>query len=610
MADEDNNYGGVPLKLNQETASTTNFTKSPQQQQHENLKNKITRTNRTLSIATQTDDDDPHMVAHFKNNNNNNNCDNCGNQMICWNCDKSMINLIMIKQTKNSSEIRNCESVIERGGMGEHDRDMGGAAGTMIGNKGELLLQAIQRTGHAHSTEQLDKINDNNNKLTLFNNLTSNKSITSDKMCERSECDKINIQLNKSSGVPLDASDCRECKRQKTKHNYTSACPSSSAVDSSTLSSYRRTMSECLVGLNEMNMLKQYFGEESQSQSQSSPSRSRKCMDANAICEEDLKCGELKKYRRAFSEDTINGAMDGEDEEEQQFGESNDDDECIVIKCHCPPEEEYKTTPIANLQQLEKPLKIEMPAESCVSTSSSISPHKKQIIVKHTPKINLAKLFNQNDSGIGQDVDSPDGNNNLNQEDQVFNFNTNKDKMDCFCSPPGNVSSQLQLSPRFMQSNALLKRRSRNFSDRSSISERSSIGSDEHLSDDDYHYLMQLNLEKEKGKQQQQQLKTTPSTVNKISLYKKFATKSHVAFNKLPLLGTLEESLLKNRFQPKSEVSGFNVLLGASGNFCPTQLTIPAQTYFYEFHGLQHMATPYVVSFYLFLSFWLFLSFF
>lgn len=140
----------------------------------------------------------------------------------------------------------------------------------------------------------------------------------------------------------------------------------------------------------------------------------------------------------------------------------------------------------------------------------------------------------------------------------------------------------------------MLKRRSRHLSDRSSFSERSSIGSDEHLSDDEAIYLQNL---KSSSSSASTPSVGTPSLSTKISsLYKKFANKTESSFGRLPLLGTLEESLLKNRFTPKSIVSGFKVLLGASGSFCPTQLTIPAQTYYYEFHGRQHMATPYMVS--------------
>lgn len=47
---------------------------------------------------------------------------------------------------------------------------------------------------------------------------------------------------------------------------------------------------------------------------------------------------------------------------------------------------------------------------------------------------------------------------------------------------------------------------------------------------------------------------------------------------------------------PTFHVPGFKVLLGASGGFCPTQLTIPSSTSFYELHG-QCLSTPYLVRF-------------
>lgn len=67
------------------------------------------------------------------------------------------------------------------------------------------------------------------------------------------------------------------------------------------------------------------------------------------------------------------------------------------------------------------------------------------------------------------------------------------------------------------------------------------------------------------------------------------------AFGQRPLLGSIEESLLQRRMTPKFLVSGFRVLLGASGAFCPKQLTIPAKSYFYELSG-QSQTTPYMVS--------------
>ncbi|XP_004533723.1 uncharacterized protein LOC101461048 [Ceratitis capitata] len=125
------------------------------------------------------------------------------------------------------------------------------------------------------------------------------------------------------------------------------------------------------------------------------------------------------------------------------------------------------------------------------------------------------------------------------------------------------------LSPRFAKQAAIYKRRSRHLSDRS---DRSSLGSDEQFSDEDL----------ESGGMY------SPAT----SPLKQCARVA-AAFGRQPLLGNLEESLLQKRLMPKVEVMGFKVLLGASGGFCPTQLTIPAASYFYELRG-ESLSTPYV----------------
>lgn len=68
--------------------------------------------------------------------------------------------------------------------------------------------------------------------------------------------------------------------------------------------------------------------------------------------------------------------------------------------------------------------------------------------------------------------------------------------------------------------------------------------------------------------------------------------------NVYSLAGSIEESLLQRCFVPTFHVPGFKVLLGASGGFCPTQLTIPSSTSFYELHG-QCLSTPYLVSYFI-----------
>ncbi|XP_054739703.1 protein Atossa [Anastrepha obliqua] len=125
------------------------------------------------------------------------------------------------------------------------------------------------------------------------------------------------------------------------------------------------------------------------------------------------------------------------------------------------------------------------------------------------------------------------------------------------------------LSPRFAKQAAIYKRRSRHLSDRS---DRSSLGSDEQLSDEDL----------ESG-----------SMYSPVTSPLKQCARVAAAFGRKPLLGNLEESLLQKRLMPKVEVMGFKVLLGASGGFCPTQLTIPAGAYFYELRG-ESLSTPYV----------------
>ncbi|XP_005176019.1 protein Atossa [Musca domestica] len=125
------------------------------------------------------------------------------------------------------------------------------------------------------------------------------------------------------------------------------------------------------------------------------------------------------------------------------------------------------------------------------------------------------------------------------------------------------------LSPRFIKASALYKRRSRHLSDRS---DRSSLGSDEQFSDEDLDCGMY-----------------SPFATSPVKLRSRLSA----VFGRKPILGNLEESLLQRRLVPKIEVMGFKLLLGASGGFCPTQLTIPAAAYFYELKG-ETLSTPYL----------------
>jgi Domain of unknown function (DUF4210) len=497
-----------------------------------------------LSIATQTEvfDDQPSK------------CDCCGEDLQCWNCDTNQPNFRSQATSSLSS------------------------TGTLVGNKADLLLQAIQRTADAHPEGPRDKTKDNiftSSKSSHHGD--SSQAVVSD---ASGECDtKINDNNNYlisnnnnvDDGDKGDAhleveSDCRLCKRQKTRHIYTTSMSVSSA---SSGGSYRRTMSECLVGMNPDNDEDEVDGAMSYS-----PLPVHNCDDAEfnyatnqtQLSPDDaLSYGDLKAYRRAFSEDVINQLP-----AESCCFESSED---VTIKCnHCRSAKTLMESPAALKLTPNVTLLQARPV-------SAMSPHKK---LQKIPKINLSSLFDtiqpHDDSGIVGDT-SP-------TTDSVFAFNNS--------SPASSYPPTLmQLSPRFPRgTNSFLKRRSRHMSDRSSISEYSNISDEE----EDILKVIVATTAAEPVEQLKPPAPSPSSSKISSSLYKKFVTKTHAAFNKLPLLGTIEESLLRDRFQPKAIVSGFKLLLGASGSFCPTQLTIPAQTFFYEFQGLKHMSTPYVVS--------------
>lgn len=525
-------------------------------------KDKTTRL-KTLSIATQTEAADDVASSSM--------CNNCGEKLQCWSCDKN--------QTKFKNPTTSSMSI-----------NIGSVVGTMIGNKADLLLQALQRTADAHPDGGVvarDKTKDN-----IFNSSNSQHGDSSTAtpstvaIDARSDCDTAidnNYLINNNNNnihAPVDGdkcdarleseSDCRLCKRQKTRHNYTA---SMSVSSTSSGGSYRRTMSECLVGLIPDDDEDDVDGDMIYS-----PLPVHNCdaefnyatNAASASVEDALSSSELKAYRRAFSEDVINQLP-----AESCCFESRDDEDYLTIKCSCcegvnllkESTSVLKLTPNVTLQQV-RPVRPILPPEKFVNGKQ----HQK------IPKINLSYVFDnighKDDSGIGQDIVEPSP-----TSDNVFEFNS---------SPASSYPPTLmQLSPKFSRgSNSLLKRRSRHISDRSSISEYSNFSDDEEdVLKTPSEPAVQLPTPK------------AQSSTSKISsLYKKFVTKTHAAFNKLPLLGSIEESLLRDRFQPKAIVGGFKLLLGASGLFCPTQLTIPAQTFFYEFHGMKHMSTPYVVS--------------
>ncbi|KAL1396660.1 hypothetical protein pipiens_010380 [Culex pipiens pipiens] len=520
--------------------------------------------------------------------------------------------------------------------------------------KAELLLQAIQRTAiindHQPTAADDDAVDaatahfSNNNYYSGSYN--DNNNVGSDTAkCERSECDTFTF-----SKEPLDLGDCRLCKRQKTKHNFKLALKSDSESGSGSSSSSsgtsstnnsppgcRRTLSESLVG---------HFTLPSSSKSAIGAKHGGGAVKRDSEGDDDLSEGrlststgavgtlsfeQLKSYRRAFSEDVIDtislsGALSGDNKEEcQQCGcgkstlknaqNAHGSSSLFATPhaaCRLPP----TSTPAAGCSKA--PLFVNCTESDCsVSTASSVSPHKKQILsctavsgakpapaAYYTiPKINLTNIFNvsplaREDSGFASTsspipIDESVGG----SSGGVFNFSESSRLMvQKSSSAPTCHLSPGSLSPRFLR-HAYKHQRSRYLSERSSVSERSSIGSDEQLSEDEYPFLVDSN-----GTSYGSNFHLSPSTTPLSPLkfgsaqqrpFSRSFSKNLFRFGRLPLLGTLEESLLQRRISPKFQVADFKVLLGASGSFCPTQLTIPVASYFYELPG-QHLSTPYV----------------
>uniref|UniRef100_A0A1Q3F5A3 Atos-like conserved domain-containing protein n=1 Tax=Culex tarsalis TaxID=7177 RepID=A0A1Q3F5A3_CULTA len=517
--------------------------------------------------------------------------------------------------------------------------------------KAELLLQAIQRTAIINEHHQPTAGDDDaaahfSNNNYYSGSYNDNNNVGSDTAkCERSECDTFTF-----SKEPLDLGDCRLCKRQKTKHNFKLALSAQSDSESGSSSGSgssstnnsppgcRRTLSESLVGHFTLPSPSLVVGAKN-----GAVKRDSKGADDDDDGIDDLSEGrlststgavgtlsfeQLKSYRRAFSEDVIDtislsGALGASKEDFQQCGCVKPSPKDVPashrslfatphVASRLPP----TSTPAAGSSKT--PLFVNCTESDCsVSTASSVSPHKRQILsctavsgVKSSPppppqqafytipKINLSNIFNvsplaREDSGFAS-TSSPIP---IDESGGVFNFSESSRLMvQKSSSAPTCHLSPGSLSPRFLR-HAYKHQRSRYLSERSSVSERSSIGSDEQLSEDEYPFLVDSN-----GTSYGSNFHLSPSTTPLSPLkfgsaqqrpFSRSFSKNLFKFGRSPLLGTLEESLLQRRIVPKFQVADFKVLLGASGSFCPTQLTIPVASYFYELPG-QHLSTPYV----------------
>ncbi|XP_055547001.1 protein Atossa isoform X2 [Wyeomyia smithii] len=529
--------------------------------------------------------------------------------------------------------------------------------------KAELLLQAIHRTAIINDHPKQPDVAYFKNNNYYSGSYNDNNNIDSDTVkCERSECDTFTFNKN-----ALDLGDCRLCKRQKTKHNFKLVLSEQSDSSSSSNSSppgCRRTLSESLVGHftipsplagkndggNESDTNKTHaignFRDDQDLRNNGNDLSTALSSSTGAVESGMLTFEQLKSYRRAFSEDVIDtinlksgpkqivtdhniDLLDDQEEEE------NDD---AFQTCECsfklaqprrllgfPDSRSPFVTPSCDRLQTstpanstgKDPLYVSCAESDCsVSTASSVSPHKKQILsytafTKSTtqqskptsptyfniPKINLTNVFNvsplaREDSGFASSS-SP-----IPIDGSVFSFTGSVDRLHMrkSNSAPTSHLSPGSLSPRFYHHSHKIQR-TRHLSERSSFSERSSVGSDEQLSDDEFPFLPSDSSTTNGAGLLPLGINTLTFSPLKFGnaqrTFGKPFSKNLFKFGRLPLLGTLEESLLQRRIAPKFQVGDFKVLLGASGSFCPTQLTIPAASYFYELPG-QHLTTPYV----------------
>ncbi|TMW54571.1 hypothetical protein DOY81_000365 [Sarcophaga bullata] len=261
----------------------------------------------------------------------------------------------------------------------------------------------------------------------------------------------------------------------------------------------------------------------------------------------------------------------------------------------------HKQTPKPNLlhiacnfnKNLDEPL-MSKSTNVVMSTNITPSTHNPLLLRRSLPKVNLTPIFCNSSSmmavantsspipiangvsnGSASSASVKSADINITEASPTFSFESPLSPASPLAVQKSNSAPTLpnsnsnSLSPRFVKASAIYKRRSRHLSDRS---DRSSLCSDEQFSDEDVDSGMY-----------------SPFATSPVKLRTRLAA----VFGHKPLLGNLEESLLQRRLVPKIEVMGFKLLLGASGGFCPTQLTIPAAAYFYELKG-ETLSTPYL----------------
>lgn len=424
-----------------------------------------------VSVATQTEIDGTTITFP--------NCDFCGIEMqyFCWNCDKKMFNESSMDDLSSPSPT------------------------TLRLEKSDRLLKAIQRTPSTKQNKAIDVSSCCKRQKTVHNYFNRNPS-----------SDSLNTKCGNNS-----APKCYENTADDIRLTQLSRSNVLMMNEASASGGYRRTMSESVVGAchdnsndgmhNLVHMgIDLTFGGESM----------------NVLSD-----NELKLYRRAYSEDEL--ICNCDDNRPKQLDlSSNSNSTSGYTKC--PPNSELPLSALTIEQsnQFKTPTASPAPGPSdrpvnpiyikCHNNdderTSDATPTEVGV-VKSLPKINLSKLF-------GADGDENDGvfgnnHNNSNNRDldvdgelqkitqtsipadfslnNIFDFENLSPPLPSPTagihvvqksnSVPTFFHSPPTLSPRFIKSAAASKRRSRHLSDRSS--ERLSIGSDDHLSDEEFH---------------------------------------------------------------------------------------------------------------------------
>lgn len=429
-------------------------------------------------------------------------CDLCGIEMqyICWNCDNKLITPSSPGRTVAKEP---------------HDKAI-------------LLLQSIQRTP---SAKQLAMIRGHSRTLNSNNNI-NNSGRPFSESGEEGGGAEFEPQQQKASCdnlMGVDLSDCRLCKRQKTMHNYFGSgssnlnnnnitnhslllsnhnnnnnfsnnnynqgvsfkCPSSriggnvfqtvddrkmsedddvvdesSAKDRIAANYHRRTMSESLDVGNSVHTERE---------------SDMTCRSADHRRETVLTEMELKMYRRAYSEDVL--ALGCDENPKDRLATD------FYLNHH--PLELSVDTSITTSTASNVPITCSPSSSlSAMSLEGTYKKPRPPSDCKPIPKVNLSRVFGLSsqpfDSSFSLDSLSPSQGSSATSIGLVMassSSTTDFIPVHKSNSAPSFQAANL-LSPRFLKQAAIQKRRSRHLSDRSS--ERSSIGSDEPFSDEEF----------------------------------------------------------------------------------------------------------------------------